>query len=68
MNHKKNQSLMICAILCTACFSNAYGYIDMGTGSYVIQIIIAGFLGTLFTLKGYARGIRGRIAHFFKRK
>jgi hypothetical protein len=59
---------MICALLCTACVSNAYGYIDMGTGSYVIQIVIAGFLGTLFTLKGYARGISERIANLFKRK
>lgn len=30
---------------------NAYGYIDPGTGSFIIQIVIAGLVGSLFFLK-----------------
>lgn len=29
----------------------AHAYIDAGSGSYVLQMIVAGFLGLLFTLK-----------------
>ena len=32
---------------------NAYAYIDLGTGSYILQMLIAGFLGILFSLKIY---------------
>ncbi|HUV35336.1 MAG TPA: hypothetical protein VMX58_00170 [Patescibacteria group bacterium] len=30
---------------------NAYAYIDPGTGSYILQIVIAGLVGAAFTLK-----------------
>ena len=41
---------------------NSYAYIDPGTGSYVIQILIASVLGGLFMLKGFYR----KIIDFFK--
>ena len=31
----------------------AHAYIDLGTGSYVVQVIIATVLGMLFALKMY---------------
>lgn len=34
-----------------ACCGNAYAYIDPGTGSYILQIVIAGLVGAAFTLK-----------------
>lgn len=30
---------------------NVYAYLDLGTGSYVIQIVLAMVLGGLYTLK-----------------
>lgn len=30
-----------------------YAYIDPGTGSYLVQVVIAGLLGVLFSLKIY---------------
>ena len=33
--------------------NNAYAYLDPGTGSYILQMLIAGFLGILFSLKIY---------------
>lgn len=43
--------------------NNAHAYLDPGTGSYVLQTVIAGILGGLFTLKIWWR----RIAAFFSR-
>jgi hypothetical protein len=45
--------------------SSAYCYIDLGSGSYIIQLIIAGFVGLTFTLKVYWKKIRAR---FHKKK
>ena len=41
----------------------AYAYLDPGTGSYIIQILVAGLLGALFMLKVYW----GRIVGFFSK-
>ena len=42
----------------------ALAYIDPSTGSYIIQIILAGVLGALFAIKTYW----GRIKLFFTKK
>jgi len=39
----------------------AHAYLDPGTGSYIIQILIAGLFGALFVLKVFW----GRIVGFF---
>lgn len=33
------------------CAGSAQAYIDPGTGSYILQIVIAGVVGAAFTLK-----------------
>ena len=44
-------------------------YIDPGTGSYLIQLLIASILGSLFALKTYWRKIKAFIgAKFAKSK
>ncbi len=40
---------------------NAYAYLDPGTGSYILQIVIAAILGAFFLLKSYW----GRLKIFF---
>ena len=42
---------------------NTRAYLDPGTGSYVLQIIIAGLLGVSFTLKLYW----GKIKNLFSK-
>lgn len=37
---------------------DAYGYLDAGTGSQVIQIVIAGSVGVIFALKIYFKKIK----------
>lgn len=38
--------------------STAQAYVDPGTGSYILQILIAGILGAAFAFKIYWRKIR----------
>lgn len=38
--------------------SHAYGYIDPGTGSYIMQFLIAGLVGGGYTVKLYWHRIK----------
>jgi len=44
---------MLPAVVCAI-----HPYIDMGTGSLVIQVLIASFVGGLFMLKMYWRKVK----------
>jgi hypothetical protein len=39
-----------------------YGYIDLGSGSYIIQLIIAGFVGFSLSLRIFWKKIKGRLS------
>ena len=57
--------LVWCALLGFCCLlfpPPTYAYIDPGTGSYLVQVVIAGLLGVLFSVKIYW----ARIKTFFK--
>lgn len=54
---------LITAALGTATTGTAHGYIDVGTGSMLLQILVAGFFGGLLTLKVFWR----RVASIFPR-
>ena len=43
--------------------ANAHAYLDAGTGSYIIQMLIAAFLGGLYMVKMYWQ----KIMLFFSR-
>lgn len=45
-----------------------YGYIDPGTGSYLVQIIIAVVAGTALGVKLFWKKIKGFFAHLFSKK
>ncbi|OPZ16663.1 MAG: hypothetical protein BWZ10_01375 [candidate division BRC1 bacterium ADurb.BinA364] len=48
--------------------SSAHAYIDMGTGSYFIQLAAAAVLGTVFTVKMYWTSILASVkTHFADR-
>jgi 16S rRNA C1402 (ribose-2'-O) methylase RsmI len=46
------------ALLLLLSARNAFAYVDPGTGSYILQFIIAGLLGAAFVFKGFWRNIR----------
>lgn len=37
----------------------AHAYLDPGTGSVILQVVAAGVLGALFTIKSYWRAMLG---------
>jgi len=43
-------------------------YIDPGSGSYLVQVIIAAVLGVVFFFKNIGTYIKAFFYHFFKRK
>jgi len=45
--------------------STAFAYIDPGSGSYFVQIISAGLLGGVFTLKYYWKEIKVYVGRIF---
>ena len=59
----------IVAILLICCMPQlAWAYVDPGTGSYIIQMIIATLVGGLFALKLFWVRIKTFLATVFKKK
>lgn len=57
---KTNTKVILNVILVFLLFPKpAYAYIDPGTGSYLFQLLIAGFLGGTFFLKTAIKKIKG---------
>ncbi len=46
---------------------DAYAYIDLGSGTILIQMLFAGLLGLLFTLKTYFKKIREIIINIIRK-
>jgi hypothetical protein len=47
--------------------TNSFAYLDMGTGSYIIQAILAGFFASLFFIKTYWFKLSNFISKVFSR-
>ncbi len=46
---------------------NVYAYLDMGTGSYFFQLLMAGLLGFSFFFKSFLRSSRTFVANIFSK-
>ena len=73
--HDKGQSmrrlgatLALTAVVLVVCLRRADAYLDAGTGSYVIQLLVAGFFGFLFALKVFWKRIRAFLSRLFSRR
>ncbi len=60
--------IVLCSLFYFLFPRNAYAYIDLGSGSYVFQLIIASLLGLLFTIKIYWKKIVNLLVNFFSKK
>jgi len=47
---------------------DAHAYLDPGTGSYILQLIIAGLVGTVFAVKIYWGKIRAFFSSLFSKR
>lgn len=56
------------ALFLTFITKNAYGYIDPGTGSYILQIIIAGIAAGLYAIKYFWSSIKIFLQKIFSKK
>lgn len=54
--------LAVCVIFLLTLPETTYAYLDAGTGSYIIQLIIAALLGGLFAIKLFWN----KIKNFFR--
>jgi hypothetical protein len=50
---KKYFSILLLTLYFSTLTSYAHAYLDPGTGSMIVQIVIAGTVGALFTLKTF---------------
>jgi hypothetical protein len=59
----------LCVVVCILLFPRqAHAYLDLGTGSFIFQMLIASSLAALYFLKSYVRRAMKRIAGLFNRK
>ena len=56
------------AIFLTVVPPYAYAYLDPGTGSYFLQLLIGGLLGALFSIKMFWKNIKNFLGNLFKTK
>ncbi len=50
------------------CSGTAHAYLDPGTGSYIIQIVIATMVGMLVSIRLFWQTIKSRLAGLFGKK
>ena len=65
---KPVRSLVIAALVLVSLPSEAFGYIDPGSGSYLLQVIVAGALGAGFAVKTFWSNIRSYFRGRFSRR
>lgn len=65
--NRRPSVLVLLVIAWLASESRAEAYVDPATGSYILQLVIAGALGALFTLKLFWRRLVGSISAWFRR-
>jgi len=57
----------VLALFCVVYPQKVYAYLDPGTGSYILQLIIAAFFGVGFAVKVYWKKIKSFFhSHFSK--
>lgn len=59
--------LIVLALFYFVFTEEIYAYLDPGTGSYILQLIIAGLLGGLFALKMFWSKVKNFFVNVFSR-
>lgn len=57
--------LIVLALFYLVFTEKVYAYLDPGTGSYILQLIIAGLLGGLFALKMFWSKVKNFFVNLF---
>ena len=69
MTRRSKPITLIVVTLCLHLFfcADAHAYLDLGTGSYIFQLLLAGLLGVLFAIKMYWRSLKNFIRRLLSR-
>jgi hypothetical protein len=69
MRHHVAEGTTLAALLLALALvpRDAHAYLDAGTGSYIIQLAIAGFVGGLFAIKLFWKKIGAFLKRVFSR-
>ena len=59
--------LILAVILIFWPIRKTHAYIDPGTGSYIIQVMIGGLLGAAFALKVYWKKVKAYFSNLFSK-
>lgn len=68
MRRLSSRTIVLSALLLFAFQSDAHAYIDGGTASMLFQLLIAGALGGLFTIKAFWAQIKQFLGSLIRRK
>lgn len=60
-------SVVLAGLLLLISTHDAHAYIDPGTGSYILQLLIAGLVGALFAVKIYWGKIKAFLSNLFSK-
>ena len=58
---------LLCVPLLPLTLPNVHNYLDPGTGSLIIQVLIGTFLGGLFLIKVYWKKVNALLSKLFRR-
>lgn len=58
--------LVLAALVSPILLRPAYGYLDPGTGSYIIQLLVGGLLGGLFAIGLFWKRVIASIKRVFR--
>lgn len=64
-NNRFRIVIFLVILFCASLIRPVYAYLDPGTGSFFLQMLLAGLLGALFFLKSFWRAIFRRIKNIF---
>ena len=60
--------IVLLTLICSVIPNDAYAYLDPGTGSYLIQILLASLLGAVFAIKVFWKKIIARFERLFSKE
>jgi hypothetical protein len=64
---RRTATAVLFLVVCLLAPPRAEAYLDPGSGSYVLQLLIAGFLSTLYFIKTYWNRIKVFISKIFSK-
>jgi len=58
-------AFLVTGFLLLVTIKPAYAYIDLGSGSFILQMLLASIFASLFAIKVFWRKITGQVSDFF---